>query len=90
MAIYGYQTRKELIGTIGSYVDIIATIEGPEDVEFMVECLSEKDYTIRFFETVEGATAFGKLANRKADRQDVMATYRVYNLIPMNKPKAGK
>jgi hypothetical protein len=87
MAVYGYNTRKTLIGTIGSYIDVIATIEAPEGSEFMVECLSEKDHAIRFYADHVAAKRFGQAFNRKADKQDIMATYQVFALIPF---KAGK
>ena len=90
MAVYGYNTRKTLIGTIGSYIDVIATIEAPEGSEFMVECLSEKDHAIRFYAEHGAAKRFGQAFNRKADKQDIYATYQVFALIPMDKPKAGK
>ena len=87
MAIYGYQTRKPLIGTIGSYVDVVATIEAPEGSEFMLECLSETAHQIRFYADHVAAKKYGQAFNRKAAKNDLMATYQVFALIPF---KAGK
>jgi hypothetical protein len=78
--VYRYNTRKLLVGSVDTYVDITATIEGPEGAEFIVECLSESEYAIRFFEFPEDAAKFGKSFNRKADRKDQMSHYTIYPL----------
>ena len=77
MTTYTYESVQSLMGVQRT---VASTIEAPEGMKFMVEALSESAHAIRFFEDQKQAIRFGNAFNKKADQQDVYATYRLVNL----------
>lgn len=86
MTTYTYTSRQLQICTTDMYVDLKATIEGPDNMRFMVECKSEAEYAIRFFESSTDAGNYGKAFNKRAARKDLGAWFEIHHLTP----KAGK
>jgi hypothetical protein len=77
MKTYTYESIQSFMGIQRT---VPSTIEAPEGMKFMVEALSESAHAIRFFDDQKKAVRFGNAFNKKADQQDVYASYRLVNL----------
>jgi hypothetical protein len=77
MKKYTYNTREYFLG---EWRDVKTSIEAQAGIAFVVECISELEKATRFFETYEQAKRFGLAFNRKADKQDVGASYQIYEV----------
>ena len=75
MTNYTYITREYFIG---EWREVKASIEAQPGMNFVVECISELEKATRCFETREQAKKYGQAFNRKSDKKDVGATYRIY------------
>ena len=77
METYTYESVQRIMGMPKT---IRSSIEAPANSKFLVEATSENEHAVRFFGDLKAANRFGNAFNKKADKQDVYASFSIFAL----------